>query len=66
MSNTIFRNKNKMRPKKTESRSRQRFHQHRQRLIALGMPESEVEKLTRQEARTLLRHPKKVESQYSN
>lgn len=53
------------RPRKSgAARNRRRLEQKR-RLVALGMPSEEVEKLNSLEVRTLLKRPKKVETQYA-
>lgn len=48
------------RPKKSEADKRQRQNQHRKRLVALGLKEEVVKKMTAQQMRTLLRKPKKI------
>lgn len=48
------------RPKKSESAKRARQNVHRRRLVAAGLPEEKVKKMTAQEMRALLRHPKKI------
>ena len=48
------------RPKKSESAKRARQNVHRRRLVALGLAEDQVKKMTPQEMRTALRHPKKT------
>jgi len=48
------------RPKKSESAKRKRQNIHRKRLIALGLAEDKVKKMTAQEMRALLQHPKKI------
>lgn len=60
MADTIYRNKNKRRPKKSETDKRRRLKVHKRRLIELGMKEDAVEKLGIKEARDLLRRPAKV------
>jgi len=50
------------RPKKSETGKRKRQNVHRKRLVGLGLAESKVAKMTAQEMRTLLRHPKKVKA----
>ncbi|HMP88859.1 MAG TPA: hypothetical protein PJ991_01595 [Kiritimatiellia bacterium] len=50
------------RPKKSEADKRARQKVHRRRLIALGLAEDKVNKLTALEMRTLLRNPKKIKS----
>ncbi|HMO49891.1 MAG TPA: hypothetical protein PKE26_05805 [Kiritimatiellia bacterium] len=48
------------RPKKSEAEKRARQNVHRKRLVALGLPEEKVKKLTAKDMRTLLRRPKKI------
>jgi len=48
------------RPKKSESEKRKRQNLHRKRLVALGLKEEAVKKMSAQEMRTLLRKPKKI------
>jgi hypothetical protein len=48
------------RPKKSEADKRQRQKVHRKRLVGLGLAEDKVNKMTAQEMRKLLRHPKKI------
>jgi hypothetical protein len=48
------------RPKKSEADKRARQKVHRKRLVSLGLAEDKVAKLTPQQMRTLLRHPKKI------
>ena len=50
------------RPKKSEADKRARQKVHRKRLVAAGLPEDKVNKMTAQEMRTLLRHPKKIKA----
>jgi 7-keto-8-aminopelargonate synthetase-like enzyme len=50
--------------KKGAAKNRRRLEQKR-RLVALGMPEEEVTKLTSRDVLTLLKHPKKVEQAHS-
>ena len=64
MATTTFRNKNKVRPKKTGSQKRQRIKVQRRRLVSLGVPEETVEHMTTKEVRTLLKRPEKVKKQY--
>lgn len=60
MATSTFRNKNKVRPKKSPAAKRQRIKAQKKRLVALGVPQDQVEKLQSDELRTLLRHPKRV------
>ena len=64
MSSTIFRNKNLVRPRKSGHAKRQRLELHRKRLMALGMPEAKVARLTTKDLRDLLKRPKKVAAEY--
>ena len=48
------------RPKKSETDKRARQKVHRKRLVTLGLAEEKVNKMTAQEMRALLRHPKKI------
>jgi hypothetical protein len=66
MSSTEYRNKNLRRKRKSGSDRTRRERVQRRRLLALGMPETEVGKLDTKEIRTLLRHPKKVEAAYAS
>lgn len=50
--------------KKGAAKNRRRLEQKR-RLVALGMPEEEVARLTSRDVLTLLKHPKKVEQAHS-
>jgi hypothetical protein len=50
------------RPKKSEAGKRSRQKVHRKRLVAAGLPEAKVEKMTPQKMRSLLRHPKKIKA----
>jgi hypothetical protein len=65
MSDTTFRNKNLVRPRKSAKDRVRRQRLHRQRLIALGVPEEKVNKMDPSAVRTMLRHPKKVAAQNS-
>lgn len=49
------------RPKKSEAEKRARQKVHRSRLVAIGLPEAKVNRMTAQEMRALLRHPKKIQ-----
>jgi hypothetical protein len=48
------------RPVKGNSDRLRRERVHRKRLVALGMPEDRVAKMTHLDVRTLLKNPKKV------
>ena len=56
------RHKPSTRPKKSETAKRKRQTIHRKRLVALGLPEADVAKMTPQELRAKLRHPKKIQA----
>jgi hypothetical protein len=60
MSTSEFRNKNLRRPRKSDAERERRYRVHRQRLIALGLPEERVEKMTPPEMRAILQHPTKL------
>lgn len=63
MSSTLYRNKNLRRPKKSPAQRAQREKAQRKRLIALGMSEEEVNALSHDKVRILLKRPKKVATQ---
>jgi len=50
------------RPRKSEADKRARQKVHRKRLVALGLSEAKVNKLTAKEMRDLLRNPTKVKA----
>lgn len=50
------------RPKKSEADKRARQKVHRRRLVSLGLSEDKVNRMTAQEMRALLRHPKKIKA----
>ncbi len=54
------RHKPSTRPRKSESDKRRRLKVQKQRLMSLGMSESEVAPLTAQQVRDLLRRPAKI------
>ena len=58
--NRVFRKKTIRRPRKSETVKRRRQKIHRDRLIALGVPEEKVLKMDPTEVRTLLKRPNKV------
>jgi hypothetical protein len=60
MATSIFRNKNKVRPRKTGAQKRRRLLEQRRRLIALGVSEERLRHMTVRDIRTLLRNPTKV------
>ena len=57
MSTSIFRNKNLVRPKKKGAVRRKRLKDQRRRLVALGLDEAAVAKMTTKEIRDLLKRP---------
>ena len=61
MSTTLYRNKNRKRPRKTPAARAKRIRTQKNRLIALGMAEDKVAKMTDQEVRAALRRPKAIE-----
>lgn len=65
MSTSIFRNKNLVRPKKKGAAKRQRLNNQKKRLLALGVPPEQADKLTTKEIRTLLKRPKEVEALFA-
>jgi len=48
------------RPRKAGAPKNRRRLEQKRRLVALGMDESEVEKLNSRDVLTLLKHPKKI------
>ena len=62
MSTSTFRNKNLVRPKKTGARRRRRLLEQKRRLIALGVPEEKVLKMTTKAIHTMLQRPNKIAS----
>jgi hypothetical protein len=60
MSESSFRNKNCVRPRKGLKDRERRYKVHRKRLVALGLPEEEVAKMDPVKMRQLLRHPAKL------
>ena len=61
MATSTFRNKNKVRPRKTGAAKRRRCLVQRRRLIALGMDETVVEKMPIDQLRAKLKEPKKLQ-----
>ena len=57
MANSFFRNKNNVRPRKRGAAKRRRFLEQKRRLIALGVSEEEVGKMTSKDIRSKLRRP---------
>ncbi|MBT3287626.1 MAG: hypothetical protein HN849_26545 [Victivallales bacterium] len=64
MATSTFRNKNIVRPHKKSAAKRKRVRDQRKRLIGLGMPAEQVEKLCYREVRDLLKFPVKVQKAY--
>jgi len=60
MANSVFRNKNLVRPVKRGKAKRQRLAQQSKRLLALGVSEEQLRKLTVKDIRTMLKNPTKV------
>ncbi|MBP5301057.1 MAG: hypothetical protein J6Y80_06595 [Victivallales bacterium] len=61
MATSTFRNKNKVRPRKTGAAKRRRCLVQRRRLIALGMDAAVVEKMPVDQLRAKLKEPKKIQ-----
>lgn len=60
MATSEFRNKNLQRPKKSQAAQQKRLRTQQKRLIALGMAEAVVMKMTHQQVRAALRKPAKI------
>jgi hypothetical protein len=60
------RNKNLTRPRKKPSDRLRRIKTQRKRLIALGMPEDEVVRMTATEVRRALKHPERVKKEIAS
>lgn len=60
MATSTFRNKNKVRPRKTGADKRRRCLVQRRRLVGLGMSEEAVAKMPVDVLRKKLKEPKKV------
>ena len=60
MATSTFRNKNKVRPRKTGAAKRRRCLVQRRRLVAMGMDEATVAKLPVDQLRIKLKAPKKL------
>lgn len=60
MATSTFRNKNKVRPRKTGTEKRRRCLVQRRRLVALGLSEEAVAKMPVDVLRAKLREPQKV------
>jgi hypothetical protein len=54
------------RPKKGNSDRQRRQNEHRKRLIALGVPEQELVRMTAKDMRLLIRNPEKVKKAYAS
>ncbi len=65
MATSTFRNKNMVRPHKKGAAKRKRVRDQRKRLIGLGMPAEQVEKLNYNEVRELLKRPAAVSKAYA-
>ena len=63
MATSTFRNKNKVRPRKTGAAKRRRCLVQRRRLVSLGMTEEQVDKLDVKELRLKLQEPKRLQRQ---
>ena len=63
MATSTFRNKNKVRPRKTGAAKRRRCLIQRRRLVSLGMTEEQVDKLDVKELRIKLKEPKRLQRQ---
>lgn len=61
MATSTFRNKNKVRPRKTGAAKRRRCLVQRRRLVAMGMDEAVVAKMPVDQLRLSLKAPKKLE-----
>lgn len=57
MATSTFRNKNKIRPKKRGAKKRRRLLEQKRRVLALGVSDDAVRKMTMKEIRTLLQRP---------
>jgi len=57
MATSTFRNKNKVRPKKRGAKKRRRRLEQKRRVLALGVSEEEVRKMTIKDIRTALQRP---------
>ena len=60
MATSTFRNKNKVRPRKTGATKRRRCLVQRRRLVAMGMDEATVAKMPVDQLRIKLKAPKKL------
>ncbi len=60
MATSTFRNKNKVRPRKTGAAKRRRCLVQRRRLVAMGMDEATVAKMPVDQLRIKLKAPKKL------
>ncbi len=66
MASTEERNKNRTRPSKSNSARNKRQADHRKRLIALGVDEAIVAKMTPKEVRDKLKYPAKVAKEFGS
>ena len=66
MATSLQRNQNRTRPKKAHGKKEKRRRDQKKRLVALGMPEADVAKLTSREVLDLLKRPKKVEEEWAD
>lgn len=57
MANSIFRNKNKVRPKKKGAPKTRRLLEHRRRLTALGIAENVIHQMNPKQMRKVLQRP---------
>jgi hypothetical protein len=55
-----FRKKPMVRPKKTGRERRRRDKTQKKRLVALGVPETKVEKMTSRQVKDLLKRPARI------
>jgi hypothetical protein len=60
MATSTFRNKNMVRPKKTGAKKRNIQKAQKRRLIALGVAEETVEKMSPKQIKEMLKYPKKA------
>ena len=60
MASTQDRNKNLTRPKKSPGARARRHRQQKKRLVALGFPQEQADKMSPREILTKLKYPKKL------
>ena len=60
MATSEFRNKNLQRPKKNQAGQQKRLRQQQKRLMALGLAEAAVMKMSHPQVRAALRKPAKI------